>query len=56
MEAKGERSARAAPARGVRKKRGGKTRADGQEPDKRRRRTDERAYDRKVQIHQVLTA
>src|SRR6266851_5991846 len=54
MEVKGsEPQGRGQPRGWVRKKRGAKARADGQEPDKKRR---ERAIDREVHIHQERRA
>jgi len=52
MEVKCQRSARASPRGGVRRKRGAKPRPDEQKPDMRQPRSDERTTDREVHIHQ----
>src|SRR3954447_21402165 len=52
MEVKCERSARASPRGGVRRKRGAKPRPDEQKPDMRQPGSDERTTYREVLIHQ----
>src|SRR4051794_13729597 len=52
MEVKCQRSARASPRGGVRRKHGAKPRPDEQKPDTRQPGSDERTTDREVPIHQ----